>query len=307
MDQTAHEGAGRKRVVYPRPNELGRECCLRQGHPVERDRRLDRELRRDLDAAPVARFGAVAAEEPAGLDREPAGNPALGAELVRGFHPFEVVTSDGNDDSIDDLERVVQELIARTVFDAGLVSSFELDAKLSGKLAGLEKTAEVMEQIGSDTKAKLADRFDGRWSRREVGGASIATEIPATHEADLGVEIAADHQMLELHPVTVSVVLRFSRGSFGCRRQYPRFDSRRSRCDEEILTEREVRVGAHELVRAGPGQCDRAVGEDDADIASRKDVSTQPSDGKVGRGRDVLLSPSLYVQQANRVFARASG
>ena len=53
LQQRAHEHQRRHRVGDARADQMGRERALRQIHPVHREAGLDRQLRREVHAAPA--------------------------------------------------------------------------------------------------------------------------------------------------------------------------------------------------------------------------------------------------------------
>ena len=109
-------------------DDLGGERALHEIDPVDREARLERDLRRHLHAAGVDGDRlAVAVVERAGFVDHLAGHPALLAGDVADVRRVEVVVADRQRDAGGDRERPHQPLEIVGVADADDVAVRELD------------------------------------------------------------------------------------------------------------------------------------------------------------------------------------
>ena len=107
LHQPTKEHPRRERVRGPGGYQLRGKATLREVDPVDRDARLDGQLRRDLDTtAGVACRRDVAVKELTSLDGKDSGDPALRPHCVRHVDVLKIVRADRNGDVGGDLERV---------------------------------------------------------------------------------------------------------------------------------------------------------------------------------------------------------
>ena len=127
------------------------------------------------------------------------------------------------------------------------------------------------------------------------------------HEADLGVEIAADDEVLKLDAVPIAVVLDLGQVAPIVAGEPRRPALREVGIEEQVLEKGEVGVDADELARAVAVEGHGSVREDDSDVASSEKVPPQTNDGEVRRlDPDGGLLSRLDVEKSDGVSARAS-
>src|SRR5688572_3113020 len=141
------------------------------------------------------------------LQQRIGGEAALAAKVETNAPVRERIATDRNRDRVGDRKRQRQELVLVAVARKELIAVLELDRKLALALPGLQHPLPVLDVGQSQLVADPADRGQRLGPRAEAGRYGVADLIVAPQEAELGVEVVAHRQTLELQAVAVAVVV----------------------------------------------------------------------------------------------------
>ena len=133
--------------------------------------------------------------------------------------------------------------------------------------------------------------FVGRGLKRSCRERSL--EVVTAEEADLGIEVVADLQVLRARAVAIRHVVELRLVAVVVSVQALGLRPRPVRADVDVLIEGERRVHAVGLIRPRRHRRHRTVREHRADRAAPQDVALDANDGEVGvfGVRDTSSSP----------------
>ena len=226
---------------------------------------------------------------------------------VRHEDVAEVVAADRDRDVGGDIERLYEQLVALLDIKAEPVAvlEFGLEARLRDPRFDLAGAGlDVVEAAAPPELSHGAHRRPRAVLRAGKG----ATEIVATQEPDLRIEVVADEQVVELEGVEVAVVGERRLVARVVTDQPGRLRTGVIAVDVDVVVEREGGVEPVDLVRAGSLRRDRPAGEDPADPAPAQNVSLDPEDREVGPQRlSVGRVLGLDVQRPDAEIACLAG
>ena len=265
---------------------MSRETAFGQIEPVERDARLDRQLRDDLDAAPTQiERRTVAAPEAAGPHGDDPAQRSLLAERIRDPGVTEPITANRQRDPPCDGERLEEHLIAVGRGQREQIAVLELDLEPRVLRARREQAGVGRQYIAQRTgHAEPSDPVDRHGPRAEPQRGGRLPHVDAANEPHFRQEVVFDDHMPGRHPVAVTRVVELTAETRVAPGPAPCPGAGRVSEDVDVIEEGKPAVEPVGLVASAvPFERDRAIGDDAADGAAAQDVPFDPQDREVGR------------------------